>query len=129
MDNSLTPQQREIRNLAERLCANFDETYWAEKDRTAEFPEEFYRAVADAGLLGIAMPEAYGGSGLGIAEAAVLMRTISQSGACMSGASSVHMNIFGLNPVVVFGTEDQKIRSMPSPRASHGAVRDVARCQ
>ena len=113
MDNSLTPQQREIRNLAERLCANFDETYWAEKDRTAEFPEEFYRAVADAGLLGIAMPEAYGGSGLGITEAAVLMRTISQSGACMSGASSVHMNIFGLNPVVVFGTEDQKQRMLP----------------
>jgi acyl-CoA dehydrogenase len=113
MDFSLTPQQREVRELAERLCSRFEETYWAEKDRKAEFPEEFYRAVADAGLLGIAMPEGFGGSGLGISEAAVLMQAISESGACMSGASSVHMNIFGLNTVVVFGTPEQKTRMLP----------------
>jgi acyl-CoA dehydrogenase len=113
MDFALTPQQSEVRTLAERLCSKFEESYWAEKDQSAEFPEEFYRAVADAGLLGIAMPEKYGGSGLGIADAAVLMQTIAQSGACMSGASSVHMNIFGLNPVVVFGTDEQKARMLP----------------
>jgi acyl-CoA dehydrogenase len=113
MDFSLTPQQLEVRNLAERLCSRFEETYWVEKDEKAEFPEEFYRAVADAGLLGIAMPEEFGGSGLGISEAAVLMETIAGSGACMSGASSVHMNIFGLNPVVVFGTAEQKARMLP----------------
>ena len=112
MDFALTPQQSEVRTLAERLCSKFEESYWAEKDQSAEFPEEFYRAVADAGLL-IAMPEKYGGSGLGIADAAVLMQTIAQSGACMSGASSVHMNIFGLNPVVVFGTDEQKARMLP----------------
>ncbi len=109
----LTPQQLEVRALAERLCADFPDEYWARKDQSAEFPEEFYRAVADAGLLGIAMPEEYGGSGLGISEAAVLMQAISESGACMSGASSVHMNIFGLNPVVVFGTDEQKKRMLP----------------
>ncbi len=76
MSYSLTPQQCDVRDLAERLCANFEETYWVEKDQSAEFPEEFYRAVADAGLLGIAMPEAYGGSGLGISDAAMLMQTI-----------------------------------------------------
>jgi len=113
MDFMLTQQQSEVRELAERLCADFKEDYWVKKDQSAEFPEEFYRAVAGAGLLGIAMPEDYGGSGLGIAEAAVLMQTISESGACMSGASSVHMNIFGLNPVVVFGTEEQKKRMLP----------------
>jgi acyl-CoA dehydrogenase len=113
MDFSLTPQQSEVRALAERLCSKFEETYWIEKDQRAEFPEEFYRAVADAGLLGIAMPEEYGGSGLGISDAAVLMQTIAESGACMSGASSVHMNIFGLNPVVVFGTDEQKARMLP----------------
>ena len=113
MDFSPSSQQQEVRALAERLCGGFGDDYWLEKDRRAEFPEEFYRAVADAGLLGIAMPEAYGGSGLGIAEAAVLMQTIAESGACMSGASSVHMNIFGLNPVVVFGTEEQKARMLP----------------
>ena len=113
MTSWLTPQQLDVRDVAERLCSRFDDGYWAGKDRSAEFPEEFYRAVADAGLLGIAMPEQYGGSGLGISEAAVLMQTIAESGACMSGASAVHMNIFGLNPVVVFGTDEQKQRMLP----------------
>ena len=113
MSFTLTARQREVRALAERLCSRFDDAYWLDKDRRAEFPEDFYRAVADAGLLGIAMPEAYGGSGLGIAEAAALMGTIAESGACMSGASAVHMNIFGLNPVVVFGTDEQKQRMLP----------------
>ncbi len=113
MQASLTPSQREVRDLTERICAGFPDSYWLERDRSATFPEDFYRAIADAGLLGIAMPQAYGGAGLGISEAAVMMQAIAQSGACMSGASSVHMNIFGLNPVVVFGTEEQKHRMLP----------------
>jgi acyl-CoA dehydrogenase len=113
MDFLLTPQQREVRDLAERLCRRFGDGYWLDHDHSGEFPEDFYRAVAEAGLLGIAMPEKYGGSGLGIAEAAILMGTIAQSGACMSGASAVHMNIFGLNPVVVFGSDEQKQRMLP----------------
>jgi len=113
MDFLVTQQQRDVRDLAEHICDAFDESYWLAKDETGEFPEEFYRAVADAGLLGIAMPEEYGGSGLGIAEAAVLMQTIAESGACMSGASSIHMNIFGLNPVVVFGSDEQRRRMLP----------------
>jgi acyl-CoA dehydrogenase len=113
MNFNLTPQQAEVRALVERLCLSFSDDYWAAKDLKGEFPEEFYRVVAGAGLLGIAMPEEYGGSGLGISEAAVMMQTIAESGACMSGASSVHMNIFGLNPVVVFGTEEQKRRMLP----------------
>jgi len=113
MDFLVTQQQRDVRDLAEHICDAFDESYWLAKDESGEFPEEFYRAVADAGLLGIAMPEEYGGSGLGIAEAAVLMQTIAESGACMSGASSIHMNIFGLNPVVVFGSDEQRRRMLP----------------
>jgi len=113
MDFLVTQQQRDVRDLAERICDAFDESYWLAKDESGDFPEEFYRAVADAGLLGIAMPEEYGGSGLGIAEAAVLMQTIAESGACMSGASSIHMNIFGLNPVVVFGSDAQRRRMLP----------------
>lgn len=103
----------EVEELATRLCADFDDAYWAECDRKAEFPHRFYRAAADAGVLGIAMPEAQGGLALGIGAAAVLMRTIAASGAAMSGASSIHMNIFGLQPVVVFGTEEQKRRMLP----------------
>src|SRR3546814_12408191 len=61
----------------------------------------------------LAMPEEYGGSGLGMSEAALMMHTISRSGAGFSGASAVHMNIFGLNPVVVFGTPEQRAKALP----------------
>jgi acyl-CoA dehydrogenase len=113
MQFTLNEDQLRIRAEIEKLCARFDDAYWLERDRSASFPEDFYRAVADGGWLGIAMPEAYGGAGLGITEAAIMMRAISESGAGMSGASSVHMNIFGLQPVVVFGTESQKARMLP----------------
>jgi acyl-CoA dehydrogenase len=74
---------------------------------------EFHRAMAEAGWLGICIPEEYGGAGLGITEAAIMMRAIAESGAGMSGASAIHMNVFGLNPVVVFGTPDQCARMLP----------------
>ncbi|MBL8701889.1 MAG: acyl-CoA/acyl-ACP dehydrogenase [Alphaproteobacteria bacterium] len=108
-----TSDQAQIRTLVEALCRRFDDAYWQRQDEAAAFPEDFYRAVADAGLLGIAMPAAHGGAGLGIAEAATMMRAIAESGAGMAGASSVHMNIFGLQPVVVFGTDAQRARMLP----------------
>jgi len=104
---------QQIQDSIEKICRQFNDSYWLGKDLEAEFPHEFYRAIAEGGWLGIAMPPAHGGGGMGIAEAAVMMRTISESGAGMSGASAVHMNIFGLQPVVVFGTEDQKARMLP----------------
>jgi len=113
MDSSLTQAQQDIREAILKVCADFGDGYWLEKDREGGFPHEFHRAVADGGWLGIAMPEAYGGSGLGIAEAAVMMQAVAESGAAFSGASALHMNIFGLNPVVVFGTEEQKRRFLP----------------
>jgi acyl-CoA dehydrogenase len=113
MIETLSQTQLDVRDLVERICADFPDQYWLDHDRSGAFPEEFYRSIANAGLLGIAMPPAFRGSGLGISEAAVMMRTIAESGACMSGASSVHMNIFGLNPVVVFGTAEQQARMLP----------------
>ncbi len=113
MGFTLTDQQAEIREHVLRLCAGFDDSYWLAKEREARFPEEFYAAMAEGGWLGIAMPQAYGGGGLGIAEAAVMMQAVAESGACMSGTSAIHMNIFGLNPVVVFGTEAQRLRMLP----------------
>ena len=113
MDFSLTTEQQEIRAAVARLCAGFGDEYWLKKDNEGGFPYEFHRAMAEAGWLGIAMPEAYGGSGLGITEAAVLMQAVAESGAGFSGASAIHMNIFGLHPVVVFGTDDQKRRFLP----------------
>ena len=111
--SALTADQQRIRDAVARLCAGFGDVYWLERDREGGFPEAFYRAVAQDGWLGIAMPEAYGGAGLGIGEAAVLMQAVSQSGAGFSGASALHMNIFGLNPVVKFGTAEQKQRFLP----------------
>ncbi len=103
----------ELRAAIEKLAARFDDAYWRRKDDAGEFPHELHKAMADGGYLGIAMPEAYGGAGLGITEASIMMQAIAQSGAGFSGASALHMNIFGLNPVVVFGTEAQKSRMLP----------------
>ncbi len=113
MDFSLSADQQQIRDAIFKLCEPFDDDYWLKKDKAGGFPEEFYRAVADQGWLGIAMPEAVGGAGLGITEAALMMQAISESGGGMSGASAVHLNIFGLNPVVIFGTDEQKSRMLP----------------
>jgi acyl-CoA dehydrogenase len=113
MDFSFTPEQRSIREAILRLCAPFDARYWLERDSQGGFPEDFHAAVARDGWLGIAMPRVHGGSDLGITEAAVMMQAVSESGAGFSGASAIHMNIFGLNPVVVFGTDEQKARWLP----------------
>ena len=113
MQYSTTEAQQELRAQILKLCADFGDDYWLKIDQEARFPEEFYRAVAAAGWLGIAMPEEFGGAGLGISEATVMMQAVAESGACMSGASAIHMNIFGLNPVVVFGTPAQKQRFLP----------------
>ena len=110
---ALSGEQRAIRETVARLCEDFGEDYWFKRDHDGEFPEEFVRAVVDGGWLGIAMPEEYGGAGLGITEASVMMQAIAESGAGFSGASAVHLNIFGLNPVVVAGTEEQKARMLP----------------
>jgi acyl-CoA dehydrogenase len=119
MDFALTDQQQQIREEVLKLCGRFDDAYWLERDRTATFPDAFFAAMAEGNWLGIAMPEEYGGAGLGITEATLLMQAVAESGACMSGASAIHLNIFGLNPVVVFGTEAQKRRMLPPVVAGH----------
>src|SRR3978361_1276301 len=113
MDFALTDNQEAIRDAIARICSDFDDAYWLKRDREGGFPHDFHKALADAGWLGICVPEAYGGTVLGITEAAIMMRAIAQSGAGMSGASAVHINVFGLNPVVVFGTEAQRRRMLP----------------
>jgi acyl-CoA dehydrogenase len=113
MDFALSPEQQAVRDAVARICARFGDDYWLERDRVGGFPFELHRALAADGWLGICIPEEYGGSGLGIADAAVMMQAIAESGAGMAGASAVHMNIFGLNPVVVFGTDAQKRRMLP----------------
>ena len=113
MDFTLKPEQEAIRDAIAKICTRFGDDYWLEKDRAGGFPQDFHSALAKDGWLGICIPQEHGGSGLGVTEAAIMMQAISESGAGMSGASAVHMNIFGLNPVVVFGTGEQKKRMLP----------------
>ncbi len=113
MDFLPSPQQEQIREAILKLCAGFGDDYWLACEREARFPREFHKTVAEGGWLGIAMPEVYGGAGLGISEAAIMMQAVAESGAALSGCSAIHMNIFGLHPVVVFGTEAQQRRMLP----------------
>jgi acyl-CoA dehydrogenase len=113
MDFALTADQESIRDAVGKLCARFDKNYWLEVDRSGAFPDSFFRAMADDGWLGICIPPEFGGAGLGITEAAIMMRTVAESGGGMTAASAIHVNVFGLNPVVVFGSEEQKARMLP----------------
>ena len=113
MDFQTSPEQDAIREAISGICSRFDDKYWLAKDKEGGFPFDFHRAIAQDGWLGICIPEEYGGSGLGITEACIMMQAIAESGAGMSGCTTVHINIFGLHPVVVYGTEEQKQRFLP----------------
>lgn len=113
MNIELSEDQRALVQAIESVCQQFDDEYWLARDQDGVYPHDFHKALADGGWLGIAMPEQYGGAGLGMMEAALMMHTISRTGAGFSGASAVHMNIFGLSPVVVFGNDEQRARFLP----------------
>ncbi len=110
MDISLNEDQRAIEDGVAKICSRFGDDYWSECDTTPRFPLEFHKAMADAGFLGITMPEELGGSGLGVSEAAVMMHTVTQHGGGMAAASAIHINLFGPHPIVVHGTPEQKER-------------------
>jgi acyl-CoA dehydrogenase len=109
-----TPERAEIRDAVRAICNKFDDTYWAEKDRTHSFPFEFAKAIADGGWLGIAMPTEYGGAGLGVTEACIMMQEVGRSAGAFAACSTVHINIFGLHSIVKHGTDEQKKRWLPS---------------
>ena len=113
MDFALTDDQQAIVAAVEQICARFGDDYWLQKDREGGFPHDFHAALARAGWLGVAMPPEAGGAGLGITEAALMRQTIAATGGGMAAASAVHMHIFGLHPVVVFGTTEQQQRWLP----------------
>ncbi|MBD0863454.1 acyl-CoA/acyl-ACP dehydrogenase [Gordonia sp. zg691] len=113
MDFELTEDQQTIRQAVAELAGKFDDQYWLEKDDAHEFPTEFYNAFAEGGWLGITTPEEYGGSGYGITEASILLEEVAASGAAMNGASSMHMSIFGMHPVILHGSEEMKKENLP----------------
>ncbi|HVZ98754.1 MAG TPA: acyl-CoA dehydrogenase family protein [Caulobacterales bacterium] len=109
----LDEAQSAIVEAVGRICAKYDDHFWAKTDETGAFPEPFVADIAAGGWLGVAMPEQYGGAGLGLVEAALVMQTVAQSGAGFTGASAIHLNIFGLMPIVKFGADEQKARFLP----------------
>ena len=109
----LDDQYAEIRSAVRKICADFPDAYWRHCDSAHEFPWDFYNAMGAAGWIGIAIPEEYGGGGAGITEASILLEEVAASGAAMNGASALHLSIFGMNPVVVHGSEEMKRKYLP----------------
>jgi acyl-CoA dehydrogenase len=106
-------ERNAIREGVRAVVTRFDDDYWLERDEDGKFPHEFHRAMADGGWLGITMPEEYGGAGLGVTEAAIMMHEVASHGGAMAAASTVHINLFGPHPIVVKGTHEQKARWVP----------------
>ncbi|HEY6131112.1 MAG TPA: acyl-CoA dehydrogenase family protein [Halioglobus sp.] len=113
MDQLLTQDQQNIREAVLKHCSQFPDEYWLERDRDAVFPHDFHKSMAEAGWLGIAMPEEFGGAGLGITEAAIMMQAVAEAGGGMAAASSIHGPVFSMQPVALFGTQEQKQRMIP----------------
>lgn len=113
MNFELNEDQQAICESVAALCAGFDDDYWRACEENVRFPYEFHKAMAEGGWLGVTMPEEQGGAGLGVSEAALMMREIARSGGGMAAVSSVHINLFGPHPIVVFGNDEQKNRWIP----------------
>ena len=113
MDFETTDEHQLIRDAIGKICADFPDEYWSKCDNGHLFPWDFYNALAEAGWIGIAIPEQYGGSGRGITEASIVLEEVAASGAAMNGASSIHLSIFGMHPVVKYGSEDMKQKYLP----------------
>ena len=121
MDFALTEDQQSIRDAVLKHCARFPDDYWLERDRDGVFPRDFHQSMAEAGWLGLAMPEAVGGAGLGITEAAIMMTAVAESGGGMAAASSIHGPVFSLQPVALFGTEEQHQANDPARAQRRGS--------
>ncbi|MEU2441848.1 acyl-CoA dehydrogenase family protein [Streptomyces sp. NPDC038707] len=102
-----------IRKSVRELARRFGLEYWREKDKKHEYPWEFVKAFADGGWLGAMIPEEYGGLGLGLAESAIMMTEIAQSGAGMSGGSAIHFYVFPPAPILRYGSEEMKREYLP----------------
>ncbi len=113
MDFTEDPDHRVIREAVREICVRFPDEYWAELDQSLTFPWDFYQAMANGGWIGVAIPAEFGGGGGGITEASIVLEEVAASGACMNGASSIHLSIFGMYPVVRYGSDELKRKYLP----------------
>ena len=120
MDFTPNEDHDAIVDAVDRVCAQFDDAYWSACDTEHRFPWEFYDEMAKGGWVGIAIPERYGGGGMGITEAALVLNRVAASGAAMNGSTAVHLTMFGLNPVVKFGSD--RLKDTFLPRAAIGEL-------
>jgi len=127
MDFTSDADHLAIAEAVDRVCVDFDDTYWAEHDQRHEFPWEFYAAMAEGGWLGVAIPAAYGGGGTGITECAIVLNRVAASGAAMNGSSALHLTMFGLNPVVMKRTVEMRGQNLV--RGMQHLVNDLKRGQ
>jgi acyl-CoA dehydrogenase len=117
MDFAEEDIHRDLRDGVRRVCSGFPDAYWRDLDARHEFPWAFYEAMAESGWIGVALPEAYGGGGLGITEASIVLEEVAASGAAMNGCSALHTSIFGMNPVVKHGSDELRERYLPEVAA------------
>jgi acyl-CoA dehydrogenase len=113
MNFDQTPELESIAAEAAKLAAPFDDDYWLDHDERKQFPWDFYRAFAEQGWVGVVIPEKYGGAGLGVLHAGTLLRTVANSAGAMNAASTLHLSIFGLGPVIHHGSEAMKEKYLP----------------
>ena len=113
MNMNLNEQQQAIADNVAKICSGFNDEYWSNCETDHHFPQEFVSAMVEGGWLGITMPEAYGGAGLGLTEALVMMHTVAKSGGALAACSSIHINLFGPHPIVLYGSDEQKQRMLP----------------
>ena len=118
MDFGRTDEQESIRSAVRSLCARFPDEYWRELDRASEYPERFVRALTEAGWLGALIPTEYGGGGLGLAEAALIIEEINASG---GNAAVAHAQMYTMGTLLRHGSDEQKRRYLP--RLAKGELR------
>lgn len=117
VDFTPDPDHAAIVEGVDRVCSDFDDAYWADRDEKHEFPWDFYNAMAEGGWVGIAIPEEFGGGGRGITEGALVLNRVAASGAAMNGSTALHLTMFGLQPVVKFGSQELKESFLPRAAA------------
>jgi acyl-CoA dehydrogenase len=119
-DLDLTDTQKTLIESVSKACSQFDDHYWTRHDQGKEFPHEFFAAMAELGVVGMAMPAAYGGSECSIEDTALVLEAVAASGAGINGCSAIHLSMFGFHPVLCHGSES--LRQKYLPRISKGEI-------
>src|SRR5690606_16556951 len=100
----------ELRQAVRKICADFPDEYWRELDRERDYPEEFVNALTKAGYLSVLIPEEYGGSGLGITEASIVLEEINR---CGGNSGACHAQMYTMGTLLRHGSEEQKRKYLP----------------